>query len=130
MKQRSFLDYDKLAKAVLDYIDDGKTVYAALFYYGAKELLRSLLLYSDVDLVDIELESYDCNFYDKEFYVIVDPSGKVYVEKAWYDSYEGYAGYDSDITLIDADANKDILSHQEVGNCIEIRVSTDVQNKY
>ena len=130
MRNRSFLNYDKLAKYVLDCIDDGKTVYVVLFYYGAKELLRSLLIYSDIDLVDVELESYDCDFYDKEFYVIVEPSGKVCVEKAWYDSCECYAGYDADVTLIDTDANKDILSLQDVGSCIEICVSTDVSHKY
>lgn len=79
--------------------------YAVLFFDKAKELMRYLLTFEDVDIGLIDLSSDELD-YCGEYYVCLDSDLVLYVEPARID--DRYLGTGADVMYLDGDANSRI----------------------
>ena len=117
MKKLVVNDIYDFRDKIYDYANSGKTVYVALFFDAATALMRALLERSNVSVGYIDLDDDGCG-YQKEYYVILDDTLTLSVERAWQDDDGGcYLGFAADMLLIDGDASYSIVKAVENSNC-------------
>lgn len=128
MERSIFRDCSELSEFMIDRAQDGYYVVAALYYKEAKELLRELLLYEDVDTELIEIEPVENNGYDKEYYIALTDDMIVNVERAY--KYGRYLQTDADLLLVDSEANSKIIAELDPKKCREIYIGNNPETPF
>lgn len=90
---------------------------AVLFYDEAQELLRKLLQYENVNIGHINFSHEDYG-YSKEYYITLDSDLYLDIEPAYED--DGYSYIDTDVMLLDGDANSRIAIMND--NCLRFEI--------
>ena len=80
-----FSNYSDLEDYMIEHAEEGKMVYAVLFYDDATKLAKELLKHDVTEIKNITLHEADYDNYDKEFYVCLDSD-------MWIDISEAYHG--------------------------------------
>ena len=110
MNRIYFGDIKHLAAYMLDNAEKNKSVMAVLFYDKAKELLRELAKYDDIDIHSVYLEPEEWSGYSKEYYITL--SGyfglELYVEQGYDSKKERYLNYESDFVVLSGDASSQV----------------------
>lgn len=103
----------EIAVNMLDCAENGKYVYAVLFFDAAVAVMRNLVCYDDVSVFNINLNDPMCNNYNKEYYISLDPEYTLAIDPAWTDKNQyhdaGYLNYDADVVFIDGEAKAKII---------------------
>ena len=112
MKRVYFGDMKNLAAFMIGEAKDNKTVYAIMFYDEAKDLLRELMLYHELDVWGIEIAPPEWDGYCKEFYLAISGGQKpeLYVNKAYMEKKERYLGFEADCLILDNTVSSKIES--------------------
>lgn len=118
MRHLSFIDTEELADYMIDHIEDKHYIVAVLFYEQARDLMKDLLAYADVDCESIEISPEYYNGYADEYYVTLTNEYVLFVEPA--KSENTYLCTDAKLLLIDGDANSRIIDRNEGSECVEI----------
>lgn len=120
MKRLYCGDIETLAEFMVNCASEKKTAVAAMFYDKAKELLREIVRYDEVDISLIEIEPVDLDGYEKEYYITV--SGEfgleVYVDKAMNRSRGEYLGIEADYLILDSGASNKIINANYTGDAV------------
>lgn len=129
-----FNDYTELAAHMLEVSDDDRYACVVMKYDKARQLVKALASFVEVEIGGIEISDENWNGYNKEYYVTLatyeEDVYELSVEPAWHEACEyhseGYFTVDGAIVFIDSDANSAILNH--IGNdskIIEIEMDID-----
>lgn len=123
MEQLTFNDVTELAEYMIDQVADKHFVTAALFFDDAKELMRSLLMYDDIEIGTIEISDFEYSGYTDEYYVSLLDDHTLSVEMAFKDNR--YLATDAEVLLIDGDAKYEIVRRNDFSECFEIQIDDD-----
>lgn len=103
----------EVAINMLEEASEGKYVYSVLFYEEAVAVMRVLLNDNDIDIFTVDICDPECNGYEKEYYLTLDPEMVLSCEPAWHEKNEyhdaGYLKFDADVIYIDGEAKSKIL---------------------
>lgn len=107
-----------------------QAVASVLLYEDALELLKWLMLYDDLIVNRLNIESEIYQGYDKEFYVMLDSDLILDVMPAYqaYEDYPNKVGYlplDSDIILYGEDVSSKLALQNVYGNKYEIVIKNN-----
>lgn len=126
MERMNFEDYYDLADFMYDVAAVEKsTVCAVLNYKQTIELLRSLLVFDDVEVITIDASHSVIKNYDREYYVTLSRDLKLFVEPV-FSNGEISENY-SDVFLFDGDASSRIAIKNK-GIQFEISVGEETEN--
>lgn len=120
MKSLLFRDAASLAEYMVGNIKNRHYIVAALFFDEAQDLLRELLLYEDIEIGSIEIDSELFDGYCGEYYVSLTDENILSVEKAFYE--DAYLTTEAELMLIDSDASSRILRTNSSSEFIEIEI--------
>lgn len=96
---------EDIGNEILNDAANKRISYAVLFFDKAKELMRYLLTFEEVDIGLIDLSSDELDYCD-EYYVCVDSDFVLYVEPA--KNNDRYLGTGADVMYLDGEANSRI----------------------
>lgn len=109
MKRVYFGTMEELAAFMASEAEEKRSSVAVLFYDEAKELLRELLMYEEVDLNSAELRSPEWDGYNKEYYITLTPELDLFVEQAVGENGD-YLGFEDDCLILGAGASSAIIT--------------------
>jgi len=127
-------DFTTLSEDMLLRAYDGETVSSVLFYKEAQKLVRELLLYKEVELIDIELEEPALSNYNNEYYVTLcsysdsDDQIDLFVQKSLCDGV--YLDSCSDYIYIDGGANSRLLEYVDYKRYTELFIADNDEIEY
>lgn len=123
MERIAFAQIGDLAEYMINRVEDKEYIVAALFFDEAVELMRSLLLYEEVQVGTIEISNFEYDGYTDEYYVSLMDDYTLCVERAL--SNEKYLGTDAALLLLDGDVKYAIVEANERSECVEIVIGED-----
>ena len=132
MKKLEFTDINEFAKKMKEDFQQSDSIYPLIVcvskYNTARDILRALV-HLDIEIDSINLNSDECDGYDKEFYICLTNNGIV-VEKAYAFAKDGYKkdGYlysEGDKIYVHEDCNSEILKHIESNSIFEVSIGSD-----
>ena len=131
MKKLKVEDLGEIACCMYDSIvDDGLSDTTFVGYYeDAVCIIKNLLMFDDVIPYNIELNPFEINGYDKEYYVSLDSDLNIWCIKAYHSEHSCYLYDETKRLFIADDCNSAILN--EIG-CDEdnmYEVSYDLGNE-
>ena len=108
--------------------DDIGSDYPCISVYGQYDVIRDVLeelVRNGASITDIELESYDVSFYDKEFILclIKDEDITASVDKAWYN--DRYFDDEPDVAFVHSDCSSKLLKHIDSDFIYEFEIVDD-----
>lgn len=130
MLEKKFYDFAELGNYMYELAScESQVVTAVLLYEDAIKLIKWIMLYDDITVGRIGIESeYYCG-YDKEFYIIIDTDLVLNVIPAYQlqedETAEGYLIIKSDVILYGGDVSSKLALHNTYGNKYEIIIETN-----
>lgn len=129
--QLSFATHADLADAMVSLADEGKVIYAAMFYDDARALLKELAYFDEVTFGNLDIEDPQWGGYQREYYVYIDEEYKVGVEHAWREKEDDkrgiYLGAEGCIVLVHSDANSRIIEAMKGSDCTEFDIDAEAE---
>lgn len=130
MEKLSFVSYEDIAEYMFQLASDDKDVTAVVFYDDAKELFKELAMIEDTTIDSAEIHSPKWDGYEKEYYITLNRSYEIFVEKAYHETNEYHeAGYlyfgideDEGVALLDGDVDSRIIKAAGRSLCYEIEI--------
>lgn len=120
MERRKFDNYSELGNRMYELAcEESQVVTAVLFCEEAVELVKWLMLYDDITVRNIDIESEDYHGYDKEFYITLDGDLVLNVTPAYSDSAECLS-LESDIIFYGGDVSSHLAIQSIYGKKYEI----------
>lgn len=123
MERIAFAQIGDLAEYMINRVEDKEYIVTALFFDDAVELMRSLLLYDEVQIGTIEIADFEYDGYTDEYYVSLMDDYTLCVERALSD--EKYLRTDAALLLLDGDVKYAIVEANDESECIEIVIGDD-----
>lgn len=129
MKKIVVNDIYDFSEKILNCASVGATVYVALFYDEAVALMRALIEDPEVSIGHIDLD--EDSEYQKEYYVILDETYTLSVERAWQDGDNaGYLRFTADALLVDGEASYAIVRAADDPDCLLYELTIDDHGLY
>ena len=112
MKRLEFDCVFDFAEYIISSLNEVDEKYPVISVYGKYDVIKVLLenlIMSGAEIKEsIELESYQIDYYDKEFVLYLTEDG-VSVCKCW--KYDGYLGCGGDLSFVHEDCSSKLLKH-------------------
>lgn len=126
MKRLEFDCVFDFAEDIISLLGEIDEKYPVISVYGKYDVIKVLLedlIMSGVEIKEsIELESYQIDYYDKEFVLYLTEDG-VSVCKCW--KYDGYLGSGGDLSFVHEDCSSKLLKHIVSKTIYEFGVGSD-----
>lgn len=106
---RSFEDIAEFVQHEI-YCEENDDVCIAALYEDAKIIIEDLI-YIGYSIEEIDLHSYDYEYYDKEYYIIANKFGSLYCVRAFNESKDDYYKNLSDVTIFMEDCNSKLIKY-------------------
>jgi len=113
MKRVYFGTMKELAEFMFTEAVGGHSAITALFYDEAKELMRELLKYDEVDAYGIEIHPEEWEGYNKEYYITLSDDLTLFVEQAYQKDKDRYLSFEHDCLILGSGVNSKIALKNE-----------------
>lgn len=123
MERIAFAQIGDLAEYMINRVEDKGYVVATLFFDNAVELMRSLLLYEEVQVGTIDISDFEYDGYMDEYYVSLMDDYTLCIERALAD--DKYLRTDAAILLLDGNAKYAVAEANDESECVEIAIGED-----